>query len=428
MCGICGIALPRTSRREIDEAALISMRDSLVHRGPDDRGSYFDSAVALGHRRLSIVDVGGGHQPMTNEDGTIWISFNGEIYNHRELRPALESAGHHYRSNSDTETIIHLYEEQGERAVELLRGMFAFALWDEKRGVLLLARDRLGIKPLYYSVSDDGTLWFASEIKALVEAGAVKPEVNYESLADYTANRGTSDEQTLFRGVRRVPPGHVLKWKDGHVELRSYWSLSYEPDDDPLNEAQYVSRFRELFYESVRLRLMADVPLGVFLSGGIDSSAIVAAMSEMVDGPIKTFSVAFAEREANELEYARMVAQEFGTDHHEVLVSPRQFFEALPSLVFQEDEPIAHASSVPLHFVSRLAGEHVKVVLTGEGSDELLAGYGKYGKTLYNRALGRIYQGAIPATLRRLLRRIIDDRRLASTVARKLSRTFLYLK
>lgn len=427
MCGICGIAIPEKLNRAVDAAALVRMRDSLTHRGPDDAGIFTDGGVGLGHRRLSIVDLAGGHQPMSNEDGRVWLTYNGEVYNHRDLRPALEERGHVYKTASDTETVIHLYEEHGPRSVEQLRGMFAFAIWDRPRRRLVLARDRLGIKPLYYTLSDDGVICFASEIKALIEARAVRAELNYDALADYAANRSTSGEDTLFRGVKRLLPGHVLVWTEGRVNIERYWNLSYAKPSEPLTDDQYVDQFSDLFTESVRLRLMADVPLGMFLSGGIDSSAIVAAMSEMVTEPIKTFSVAFEEREANELGYARMVARAFGTDHHEVIVSPRQFFDTLPGLVYQEDEPIAHPSSVPLYFVSELASRHVKVVLTGEGSDELLAGYDKYRKTIFNLALGRAYHGATPAPIRRAVERAILKLNGTSRIRQKLSRTFLCL-
>jgi asparagine synthase (glutamine-hydrolysing) len=428
MCGICGIAIPEKLNRAVDATALVRMRDSLTHRGPDDAGVFIDGPIGLAHRRLSIVDLAGGHQPMSNEDGKVWITYNGEVYNHRDLRPALEERGHVYQTASDTETIIHLYEERGPHAVEQLRGMFAFAIWDKSKRKLVLARDRLGIKPLYYTLSDDGVICFASEIKALVEARAVRAELNYDALADYAANHSTSGEETLFRGVKRLLPGHLLVWSDGRVRIERYWDLSFAKPAEPLSDGEYVDQFENLFQESVRLRLMADVPLGVFLSGGIDSSAIVAAMSEMVSEPIKTFSVAFEEREANELEYARMIARAFGTDHHEVVVSPQQFFDALPALVYQEDEPIAHPSSVPLYFVSKLASEHVKVVLTGEGSDELLAGYDKYRKTMFNLALGRKYHGAVPTSIRRTIERAIFKLNSTSRIRRKLSRTFLCLE
>ncbi len=427
MCGICGIAIPTKLHRRIDETELLRMRDTLIHRGPDDAGKYIDGNVGLGHRRLSIVDLGAGAQPMPNEDETVWIAFNGEIYNHQQLRPKLEERGHVYRSFSDTETIIHLTEEFGPMGVQKLRGMFAYAVWDSVQQQLVLARDRIGIKPLYYTLSTDGVLHFASEIKALIEARAVKPELNYDALADYSANRFTSGEDTMFRGVKRLLPGHVLVWRDGVVKIERYWNLSYQKFPDKMSDGDYVEVFDELFRECVRMHLMSDVPLGMFLSGGIDSSAIAAIMSGMASEPIKTFSVAFAERDANELEYARAVARAYKTDHHEIVVSPEQFFGILPSLVYQEDEPIAHPSSVPLYYVSKLAQEHVKVVLTGEGSDELLAGYGKYRSTVYNLRLGRAYHRRMPGGVQRLIRQAVEKLDGVSPLGRKLRRTFLCL-
>jgi asparagine synthase (glutamine-hydrolysing) len=429
MCGICGIAAPKRSHYRVDGTLLARMRDTLAHRGPDGVGQFIDGSVGIAHRRLSIVDLGGGHQPMSSEtcdrgEG-LWIVYNGEIYNHGELRPQLEALGHRYRSASDTETILHLYEEYGAACVEHLRGMFAFAIWDAPRRRLLLARDRLGVKPLYYTLSDQGVLNFASEVKALLAAGAVKPELNYAALADFAANRAPMGDDTLFCGVKRLPPGHTLTWEDGRVRIERYWELSFAKKPERLTDDEYVARFSELFREAVRLRLMADVPLGMFLSGGIDSSAIAAVMSQMVAEPIKTFSVAFAEREANELEYARTVARAFKTDHHEIVVGPEQFFAALPELVYHEDEPIAHPSSVALNFVSRLASEHVKVVLTGEGSDELLAGYNKYRATIFNLALGRAYRRTLPAPLRRAVQATIESLAINSPASRKLLRTFL---
>jgi asparagine synthase (glutamine-hydrolysing) len=430
MCGINGIAFSRRSGRATDERTLARMRDVLTHRGPDDAGLYVSGAVGLGHRRLSIVDVAAGHQPMTNEDGSLHIVYNGEVYNHADYRADLEARGHRYRTHCDTETILHLYEEHGAGCVDSLRGMFAFAIWDEHKRELFIARDRLGVKPLYYVHDAEGSLYFASEIKALIEARAVRPEINYAALPDYLANHGTSNDETLFASVRRLPPGHTLLWReDGSVEIKQYWDVSFaeEGAEGARRDEDLIEEWTELFRTSVRLRLMADVPLGMFLSGGIDSSAIAAVMSGMVSEPIKTFSVAFAEREANELTYARMVASAFKTDHHEVIVSPAEFFDALPQMVWQEDEPLAHPSSVPLYFVSRLASEHVKVVLTGEGSDELLGGYERYARTLYNLAAAPAYNRLAPASLRRLVERRIRALPVASRVRQKLTRTFLCL-
>ena len=428
MCGINGIALSSRSSRRLDKELLVRMRDCLVHRGPDDSGLFLDQNVGLGHRRLSIVDVAAGHQPMTNEDGTLHIIYNGEIYNHADFRAELEAAGHVYQTRCDTETILHLYEEHGERCVERLRGMFAFAIWDQNKKELFIARDRLGVKPLYYVLSADGSLYFASEIKALLAAGAVAPELNYPALPDYLANHATSGEETLFVDVKRLLPGHTLLWRDGQIAIRKYWDVSFS--DSPAShrsDKEYIAEWLDLFRTSVRLRLMADVPLGMFLSGGIDSSAIAALMSTMVDEPIKTFSVAFAEREANELEYARLVAEKFKTDHHEIVVTPEEFFDALPQLIWHEDEPLAHPASVPLYFVSMLAARHVKVVLTGEGSDEMLAGYYRYRKTIYNLSFGKRYERLTTPGLRGVVRRGIENFPVAGGVKRKLSRTFLCL-
>jgi asparagine synthase (glutamine-hydrolysing) len=427
MCGINGIALSSRSSREIDSRLVERMRDVLHHRGPDDCGLFVEGRVALGHRRLSIVDVAAGHQPMANETCSLHIVFNGEIYNHADFRKDLEARGHLYRTHCDTETILHLYEEDGERAVEKLRGMFAFAIWDSSKRELFIARDRLGVKPLYYALMDDGSLFFASEIKAILETGAVKPEINFRALPDYLANHAASGEETLFRNIKRLLPGHILRWQDGSVAIRRYWDITYRHSEEARSEAGLIEEWTDLFKTSVRLRLMADVPLGMFLSGGIDSSAIAAVMSGMVNEPIKTFSVAFNEREANELEYARIVSRAFKTDHHEVVVSPDQFFDALPQLIWHEDEPIAHPSSVALYFVSRLAAQHVKVVLTGEGSDELLAGYERYRKTVYNLAWGAKYHRTTSENLRSTVRAAIKALPRGSGVRHKLERTFLFV-
>jgi asparagine synthase (glutamine-hydrolysing) len=431
MCGINGIAFSSRSGRSVDARTLERMRDVITHRGPDDEGLYLNGPVGLGHRRLSIVDVAAGHQPMTNEDGTLHIIYNGEVYNHSDFRADLEARGHTYRTHCDTETILHLYEEHGPACVNYLRGMFAFAIWNERDRTLFIARDRLGVKPLYYVHTGDGSLYFASEIKALLEARACAPEINFRALPDYLANHGTSDEETLFAEVKRLLPGHTLFWRDGQLKIEQYWDVTFGAEDESeqkRSDEDYVREWTELFERSVRLRLMADVPLGMFLSGGIDSSAIAAVMSRMVDEPIKTFSVAFAEREANELEYARMVAGAFKTDHHEVVVSPEEFFAELPRLVWHEDEPLAHPSSVALYFVSRLASRHVKVVLTGEGSDELLGGYERYYKTLYQLAVGPRYHRWMNKSVRRVLSRRIENLPVESRVRHKLTRTFLCLE
>src|SRR5215211_3794067 len=421
MCGINGIAFSSRSRRRVDPSLLKSMRDVITHRGPDDEGIYIDENVGLGHRRLSIVDVASGHQPMPNEDGSLQIIYNGEVYNHADFREMLEGRGHVYQTHCDTETILHLYEEYGDSCVEYLRGMFAFAIWDRRKRELFIARDRLGVKPLYYVYTGDGSLYFASEIKALLEARAVKPELNFAAFSDYLANHATSGKDTLFVNVKRLMPGHTLTWRDGEIRIKKYWDVSFtKAAQNGHSDRDYIAEWSDLFRESVQLRLMADVPLGMFLSGGIDSSAIAAVMSTLVDDPIKTFSVAFAEREANEFEYARLVSRAFKTDHHEVVISPEQFFHFLPELIWHEDEPLAHPSSVALYFVSELASRHVKVVLTGEGSDELMAGYARYRKTILNLALGERYHRMVPSSIRDLVRE-----QIAGMTGSKLQRTFL---
>ena len=424
MCAIVGI-VQLDPRERVGDVRLKRMRDVLHHRGPDGAGLWIEGPVGLGHRRLAIVDVAGGHQPMANEDQTVWIVFNGEIYNHAELRPELEARGHRYRTRSDTETILHLYEEEGERCVERLRGMFAFAVWDRTRRRLLLARDRLGIKPLYYARTDRELL-FASEIKALLAASPIRAEFNEAVLPEYLATRFVAGEETFFRGIRKLLPGHTLSWSlaDGFRERR-YWRLPVTTDDSPVELQERASHLRTRLEAAVRSHLMSDVPLGLFLSGGLDSSGLAALMAPMVKEPIRTFSVGFTEREANELPYARLAARSIGSEHREVIVSPGQFFKTLPRLIWHEDEPIAFDSSVPLYFVSRLAQEHVKVVLTGEGADELFLGYPWYRVSLWNERLGGPYWRLVPQMLREKVSGVI--KRLPNPVRRYAERSFLAL-
>ena len=423
MCGIAGIVA--VDRLGHDAAARATqMRDVMSHRGPDESGLHVDDHAALAHRRLSIVDLSSGQQPLSNEDGSIWVIFNGEIYNHGDVRRELEAYGHAYRTKSDTETIVHAYEQWGDDCVHRLRGMFAFAIWDAPRRRLLLVRDRLGIKPLYWSRTSSALL-FGSEIKALLSSGLITPEANAAVLPEVLATRYTSGDQTMFRGIHKLMPGHLMVFEDGTLTTRQYWDLpgrdagSAQPaSDDP------VRRFRELLDESVRLRLMSDVPLGMFLSGGIDSSAIAALMARMINRPLQTFSVAFKDRAFNELGYARDVARAIGAVSHEVVIDEGDFFGALPKLLWHEDEPIAHPSSVPLYFVSALARQHVTVVLTGEGSDELLAGYGKYPRVALNWRAGSIYERTLPAALRHAIARGLLPV-LPSRLARYARRSFL---
>jgi asparagine synthase (glutamine-hydrolysing) len=424
MCGIVGI-VKLNPGESVDEPRLKLMRDVLRHRGPDGEGLLIDGPVGLGHRRLAIVDVAGGHQPMPNEDETAWIVLNGEIYNHAALRPELQARGHRYRTRSDTETVLHLYEEEGERCVERLRGMFAFAVWDRSRRRLLLGRDRLGIKPLYYAYTDRELL-FASEIKAILAAGSIRPALNEAVLPEFLATRFVSGEETFFRGVRKLLPGRTLSWSPGgELRERRYWRLPVGIDEAPATLEARAGELRRRLAEAVRSHLMSDVPLGLFLSGGLDSSGLAALMAPMVPEPIRTFAVGFADPETDELPYARLVARAVGAEHRDVVVSPGQFFGALPELVWHEDEPIAFPASVPLAFVSRLASEHVKVVLTGEGADELFLGYPWYRVTMWNDRLGRAYRAALPRALRRGVRGLVGS--LPRPVRRYADRSFLAL-
>lgn len=425
MCGINGIIYSERSGRSVNADALIRMREVLHHRGPDEAGIFAEKNVGLGHRRLSIVDLKSGQQPMFNADRSSVIVYNGEVYNHGNYRRELTEKGYTYQSHCDTEAILHLYEEFGADCVHKLRGMFAFAIWNRDKKELFIARDRFGVKPLYYVLDGDGSLFFASEMKALIEAKAVTAELNYNALPDQLANHGTSYDETLFSGVRRLLPGHFLIWKDGAIKLEKYWDLEFEPKHEERSDTDFVEEWRELFRKSVELRLMSDVPLGMFLSGGIDSSAIAAMMAGMVDNPIKTFSVGFAEREANEFEFARIASKAFKTDHHEIIITPEQFFAKLPDLVWHEDEPLGFEASIPLYFVSKLAEQHVKVVLTGEGSDEILGGYGRYAKALSLLSYGEKYETYTPRFLRDVVRSGVGT--LPGSVNRKLKRTFLTL-
>ena len=423
MCAIAGI-VKFDLRERAERSRLVRMADVQQHRGPDGAGLWLDGSVGLAHRRLAIIDVAGGHQPMTNEDDSVWIVFNGEIYNHAVLRREMERAGHRYRTKSDTETIIHLYEAYGAGCVDRLQGMFAFAIWDRRQRRLLLARDRLGIKPLYYT-STDRELLFASEIKGIAASGGLKVAFNEAILPEYLANRYVAGEETFYRDVMKLLPGHVLEWSaEQGCRVRRYW----HPPQDSVNEeiplSTRAAQLRNGLERAVQSHLMSDVPLGLFLSGGLDSSGLAALMAPMMSQPVKTFAVGFAEREANELHYARLVSRAIGSEHHEVLVSAEQFLHALPRLIWHEDEPIAFPSSVPLFFVSRLARRHVKVVLTGEGADELFLGYDyRYRVTALNERIGRFYWRGVPRFLRR---RITDSLpHLPVQIQRYASRTVL---
>jgi asparagine synthase (glutamine-hydrolysing) len=426
VCGICGILT--TDRTLVSRERLERMADTIRHRGPDDSGVWIGGSagltVGLAHRRLSIIDLStAGHQPMTNEDGSIWLTYNGEIYNHADLRAELEPAGHEYRSHTDSETIIHAFEQWGAKAVDRFRGMFAFALWDNARRRLMLVRDRLGIKPLYYAETSDG-LVFASEIKAILASGLVPTALADGALSEYLAFGYLAGEGTMFRGIRKLPPGHTLSWEDGRARVAPYWELRFVPAIRT-PEPELVHTFSDLFQQSVKLRLMSDVPLGVFLSGGLDSSAIAAVTSCLISDPLKTFSVGFESRYYSEFSYARDVARLVGADHHEVVLTSDAFANALPRLVWHEDEPLWGTASVALYFVSELAARDVKVVLTCEGSDELFAGYDRYWMTALNARALRLY-GLLPRAGRNLLRKGLFSDVVPERIRRAFSHTFLH--
>jgi asparagine synthase (glutamine-hydrolysing) len=425
MCGIAGI-LEFGPDARASAAALREMCSVITHRGPDDDGFYTDGAAGIGMRRLSIVDVAGGHQPISNEDGRLWLVFNGEIYNHLALRGQLIARGHRYVTHSDTETVVHLYEEYGAECVQHLRGMFAFAIWNRDTKTLFIARDRLGIKPLYYKLTRDRLL-FGSEIKAVLAHGGIRPEFNRAALPEYLAFGYLSGEETFYSGIRKLLPGHTMTiGLDGQAEIRQYWDLETSKPDQSRDENYYVQSYRELLEGAVNSHLMSDVPLGVFLSGGVDSSAVAALMTKIRREPVETFSVGYREQRYSELPFARAVSDHIHSRHHEVLVSEHDFFASLPHLIWHEDEPMAWPSSVALYFVARLARERVTVVLTGEGADETLAGYTRYAFTLKNAALDRAYRSLVPGFLRRGLRNTVArSSLLGATARRKLEHTFL---
>ena len=428
MCGIAGMVM-LDPRADVEPERLRRMRDEIRHRGPDDAGQYVDGNIGLASRRLSIVDLAGGHMPLANEDQTLWIVFNGEIYNHPQLKRQLERRGHRYRTRSDTETILHLYEEDGEHCVDQLQGMFAFAIWDRPRRRLMLARDRLGIKPLYYALTDRELL-FGSEIKALLASGRLNAEFNDQILPEFLATRFVAGEETFFRGVHKLLPGRTMLWSQGQpLRQRQYWTLHAQASNGNGRRETLASEAAELgtrLRRTVQSHLMSDVPVGVFLSGGLDSSGLAALMAPLVQPPLRTFAVGFDEAEANELPYARLVARSVRAEHHETVVTPAQFFSALPRLIWHEDEPIAFPSSVPLYFVSRLARRHVKVVLTGEGADELFLGYNRYRVTAWNARLSRVYSALTPSMVRDQIRQRVRD--LPGPVRRYAERSFLGLE
>lgn len=394
MCGICGIYEPQ-GESVIDRAVLKSMADQIRHRGPDDEGFYTGPGIGLAHRRLSIIDVEGGHQPLSNEDGAVWIVFNGEIYNFEDLNRQYLSGGHSFRTRSDTETIVHLYEELGEACFAELRGMFAIALWDARRRRLLLARDRIGKKPLYYSW-DGRRLVFGSEIKALWPAGRISRDVDPEAVSDYFSYQYVPAPKTIYRSVRKLRPAHYLIIEGSNLREVPYWDIRFD-ENRGLGEAEWCDRFLEEYRIAVKSRLISDVPLGAFLSGGVDSSSVVALMNEF-QRPVTTCSIGFAEKSYNEAEDAREFAATLGANHFEETVQPRAI-DLLPKLAWHYDEPFADSSAVPTYYVSQIARRNVTVALSGDGGDENFAGYRRYKLTMRENHV----RGLIPPVARRFV-------------------------
>ena len=394
MCGVAGLLDTRLDAH-VDSDVVSRMVDAIVHRGPDDSGIYNGGQLALGTRRLKIIDLDGGHQPMSNEDDTVWVTFNGEIYNHAARRRELIAKGHHFNSRCDTEVIVHEWEQHGNRCVDQLEGQFAFAVWDARSRTLMLARDRLGIKPLYYHW--EGTrLIFSSEIKALLASGLVPREVNLQSLYHYVGYEFVPAPATMFLGIQKLPAGHRLTVAGQRLTVEPYWDVQFEADD--LSEAESVRTIRQLLQEAVEKRLMSDVPLGIFLSGGLDSTAVLALARESTDGPLPTFTIGYADETFSEWEHARRAARYYGTEHHEIVIEPITP-ELIETAVWHLDEPMTDLSSIPFHVLCRQAKQYATVCLSGEGGDEVFAGYDRFiasklDRTLYSR---------LPAVARRRL-------------------------
>ncbi|MDO9318377.1 MAG: asparagine synthase (glutamine-hydrolyzing) [Gammaproteobacteria bacterium] len=425
MCGIAGI-LKFDAEANVSEGVLVQMRETIRHRGPDGAGTMVQGRIGLAHRRLAIIDIDGGPQPMPNNARDCWITYNGELYNYKTLRAELEAVGCEFNSQSDTEVLLRAYEVYGDLCVEKFEGMFAFAVWDARQKSLFMARDRLGIKPLYYSVSES-ELRFASEVKALLVEPTQSHTFNAAVLPDFLANRYLAGSETFFTGVHKLLPAHTLRWtaKEGFRQ-RHYWQPPLTNEDPQGTRADYVEQVRTTLKEAVRSHLISDVPIGLFLSGGLDSTALAAIMAPMLDAPIKTFSVGFSDASANELGYARAAAEAVGAEHRDMEVTAEQFFAALPHLIWHEDEPLAFTSSVPLHLLSKLASEHVKVVLTGEGADELFIGYDyRYRMTAFNQRWGQRFNRVSSARSRALVAEFIP--RLPYGIRRYAERSFMSL-
>lgn len=400
MCGIAGFI-------EKDNDVSVAKREELldrmckviVHRGPDEQGTIVRDRAALGMRRLSIIDLKTGQQPIFNEAGNLAIVFNGEIYNYRELKRELESLGYRFKTSSDTETIVQAYEAFGADCVKKLRGMFAFAIWDFEKEELFMARDRVGKKPLFYTQTPGGAFVFGSELKVILKHGETRRETDPEALSGFLTFGYVPEDLCIFRNVHKLKPGHYLKYSNGAVSTHRYWDFAYSSNGSQLTETEYAAQLREKIRDAVNVRLISEVPLGAFLSGGVDSSSVVAMMSSLSNSPVKTFSIGFKEDRFNELKYARIAAKHFDTEHHEFIVTP-DFVDVADEMVWHFDEPFADSSSLPTYMLSKMAREYVTVVLSGDGGDEVFGGYSRY---LVDRK--RRYFSFLPSGLRKAVLR-----------------------
>lgn len=389
MCGICG-KLSLNEGRPVERSDIKKMMDALYHRGPDDDGMYISRQIGLGHRRLSIIDISSGKQPIANEDGTIWVVFNGEIYNYKELRLYLQNKGHILKTESDTEVIVHLYEEYAENLIMKLRGMFSFALWDNNKRNLLLARDRVGIKPLYYCLTDNNLI-FASEVKAILTDPYVKREVNFNGIDNFLTYYYPPGDETLFKNIYKLSPGHYLTVKNGKTEIKEYWDLCFPAVRPSQDFKGSISQLKVLIKETVKDHMISDVPVGLLLSGGVDSSALLSLAVNESGQDISTFTVGFeGEGFADERPYARLAAERFGAKHYEMTISSKDFMEFLPKYIWHMEEPVCEPPAIALYYVSKLAGNYVKVLLSGEGGDEAFAGYPNYRNIVWLERLKNI--------------------------------------
>ncbi len=378
MCGICGKLYLGTDNRPVDRASIKRMMASMNHRGPDEEGVYISGSVGLGHKRLRIIDLASGAQPMANEDRSVWVAFNGEIYNYKKLQAFLVGKGHVLRTRSDTEVIVHLYEEFGEDCISKLDGMFSFALWDENKHLLLLARDRVGIKPLYYSLTREA-LVFGSEVKAILADGTVPAEVDFGAIDTFLGFQYSPGEQTLFRGIKKLLPGHYLTVQKGGVKSSRYWDMHFSGSRQDRTIGENVAELHELLRQTVSGHMISDVPVGVLLSGGLDSTAVLSYAAEAISGSLSTFTIGFdGERFPDERPHARLAAARFGTRHYEATISSSEFANCLPKYVYHMEEPVCEPPAIALYYLTKLAREHVTVLLSGEGGDEAFAGYKNY--------------------------------------------------